>query len=202
MAKDRSPVDWDLERHYQLRLKPLLDDAPWVLRVTDYKKKPSPVFVVKQRLTPETDRRPKAQKVDKPMLRDRGLLYGESQRRSLPVVRAVVARVQGETGAPLELQRFFPAKRITFRGNLPLDAEAGAKLALVFKLQERIRSMDRVELIARRVDRFTSEEAAYWLSRITNFGDVSNRWAMAGMKTMLGGHSGDEAIGRVLEQLR
>ena len=38
------------------------------------------------------------------------------------------------------------------RGNLPLDDEAGCKLALMFKLQERIKELDRVELLARRID--------------------------------------------------
>ena len=41
--------------------------------------------------------------------------------------------------------------------------EAGAKLALIFRLQERVTDVDRVELIAQRVARFTREEAAYWL---------------------------------------
>ena len=91
---------------------------------------------------------------------------------------------------------------LTFRGNLPLDTEAGSKLALIFKLQERIQEMDRVELIARRVDRFTREEAGYWLSRITTYGDAANRWALAGMKLMLGGQPGDKSVAQMLDSLR
>jgi len=40
----------------------------------------------------------------------------------------------------------------------------------------------RSQLIARRVDRFTREEAGYWLSRMTTYGDAVNRWALAGIR--------------------
>ena len=62
--------------------------------------------------------------------------------------------------------------------------------------------MDRVELIARRVDRFSREEAAYWLSRVTQYGKSANRWARAGMRLILGGQPGDKAVVKMLEQLR
>jgi len=42
--------------------------------------------------------------------------------------------------------------------NLPLDEEAGAKLGVIFRLQERLTDLDRVEFIARCVARFTCEE--------------------------------------------
>jgi hypothetical protein len=83
-----------------------------------------------------------------------------------------------------------------------LDEEAGCKLSLIFRLRERILEMDRVELIARRVQRFTREEAAYWYSRTTNFGEAANRWARAGMRTMLGGQPGDPAVEEMLAELR
>jgi len=136
------------------------------------------------------------------ILRERGLLYGPSQLRCLPVIRTILTRVCDKAGIPLELQQVLQRKRISFRGNLPLDEEAGCKLALLFKLQERIKEMDRVELIARRVDRFTREEAAYWHSRVTSFGDAANRWAAAGMKVMLAGQSRDPNVAVMLEDLR
>jgi hypothetical protein len=113
-----------------------------------------------------------------------------------------VGNVCDDAGIPLELQRLFHNGRITFRGNLPLDEEAGAKLSLIFKLQERVKDMDRVELIARRVERFSREEAIYWLTRATHYGDAVNRWALAGMRLMLGGQPDDKAISQVLERLR
>ena len=62
--------------------------------------------------------------------------------------------------------------------------------------------MDRVELIARRVATFTAEEAGYWFSRITNFDSDANRWAIAGMKTMLGGQPHDPAVETMLAKLQ
>ena len=188
--------------HYTRKVAPELSSAPWVLRVTDHKEKPSPVFIIKERILPD-QRTDKADlKAPRSVLKERGLLYGAQQLRCLPVVRAVVARVCNKAGIPLELQQFLGAKRISFRGNLPLDAEAGCKLALIFRLQERIKEMDRVELLARRIDRFTREEASYWFSRISTFGEAANRWAMAGMKVMLAGQPGDPGIEPMLNQLR
>ena len=75
-------------------------------------------------------------------------------------------------------------------------------MALIFKLQERMSDLDRVELIARRVERFTREEAHYWLTRSTQFSPEANRWAQAGMRIMLGGQRGDKAVTEMLEKLR
>jgi hypothetical protein len=213
-------ADWDYETHYARKVVPLLVDAPWVLRVTDRKDKPSPVLIIQQRRTVPVQtsgngqargsRKKKtpqaslfgAAPTEEVILQDRGLLYGEPQRRVLPVLRTIVARVQDDRQVALELQRLLPLERIEFRGNLPLDDESGSKLALIFKLQERVKELDRVELIARRVERFTREEAAYWVSRISNFGDDANRWAISGMKIVLGGQAKDKGVERMLEQLR
>jgi predicted nucleotidyltransferase len=48
----------------------------------------------------------------------------------------------------------------------------------------------------------TREEAAYWLSRATSFGPSANRWALSGLRIMLGGHSKDPEIAGMLERLR
>jgi hypothetical protein len=191
-----------LDAHYQKNVRKQLRKAPWVLRVTEHSDKPIPVFLTKQRILP--DQRSDADDLIAPrsILLERGLLYGPSQLRCLPIIRTILTRVSDPAGIPLELNQFLNGKRIVFRGNLPLDEEAGCKLALLFKLQERVKDMDRVELIARRVDRFTREEAAYWYSRMTSFGDAANRWAMAGMKIMLSGQPGDPNVPIMLEELQ
>lgn len=206
----------DLDTHHSRRVEPRLAAAPWQLRITDLKKKPSPVFVVRVRkvIAPDAakpgarkkDTGPKLWDVPEPEkveFHDRGSLYGPTQVRCLPVIRTLLSRVQDDDQVPLELHRFLAGERIAFRGNLPLDDEAGSKLVLLFKLQERMRDLDRVELMARRIERFTREEAGYWLSRMTNFGAEANSWAASGMKIMLGGQSGDKKrVTKVLEQLR
>ncbi len=45
-----------------------------------------------------------------------------------------------------------------------------------FRLQTRVKDLDRVELMALRVTHFTGEEASYWLSRMSHFGSATNRW--------------------------
>lgn len=192
------------QRAYKERIAPLVRHAPWVLRVTELKGRPSPVFVIKERFFPDTGglepnsnpSRPR------PVLRDRGLIYGEALRRCVPIIRSIVGEVRDDADIPLDLQKHIPVGRVTFRGNLPLDDEAGTKLALIFKLQERLQDMDRVELIAWRVHRFTREEAEYWRTRSTQYGRAGNRWAIAGMRMMLGGQPGDPHIGHMLAELK
>ena len=136
------------------------------------------------------------------MSKELGMLYGRSQRSCLPVVRAIIERVCDPAGIPLELQHYLNGERIVFRGNLPLDEEAGAKLALIFKLQERVQDLDRIELLAWRIECFSREEAIYWLTRATQFGPTASRWAQAGMRTMLGGQPGDKNLQLMLGKLR
>lgn len=133
---------------------------------------------------------------------ERGHLAGDAQRRCLPIVRQIVGRVHDEYGVPLELQRYLTREGLKLRVNLPLDEEAGAKLGLIFRLQERIADLDRVELIARRIARFTREEAVYWLSRMTSFGADANRWAISGLRVMLGGQAKDPAVAQMFERIR
>jgi hypothetical protein len=201
MENQKSNLDLDQLTDFQQRIRILVGNAPWVLRITDLKDKPAPVFIVKKRYLPDEDPRKNVSK-SKTVLRDQGFIYGQSLRRCLPVIRLIINGVCDEAGVPLELQQYTGNGRITFRGNLPLDEEAGTKLSLIFQLQARVKDLDRVELIAWRVERFSREEAAYWLTRATQSGAAANRWAQAGMRIMLGGQPDDKAILNLLEKLR
>ncbi|AEG13742.1 hypothetical protein Desku_0094 [Desulfofundulus kuznetsovii DSM 6115] len=202
MANRKSNTGRGLLPDLQHRIRPLLKSAPWILRVTEYKDKPAPVLVIKERGEGADDAPNNGGVPGRAVLKDRGLLYGQPLRRCLPVIRNIVSRVCDHAGIPLELQRYFGNGGIAFRGNLPLDEEAGAKLALIFKLREGVKDMDRVELMARRVQRFSREEAVYWLTRATQYGGAASRWARSGMRIMLGGQPGDEEIIHMLEKLR
>ena len=184
----------DLDSYYKQKVAPHVQRMPWILRVTDHKKRPSPVLVIKYRKPLDEDSK-------ETRLVDRGVLYGDQLRRCLPGIQHVLARVRDEADKHMDLHQFLQGKTISFRGNLPLDEGAGSKLALLFRLQERVKDLDRVELMARRIDNFTDEEASYWLSRILHFSRATNRWAIAGMRIMLGGLPGDPAIGEMLKEL-
>lgn len=202
----RKKTTFDLKGHHGGRLARPAGKTPFVLRITEWKDKPVPVLVVKERHFRDEERpatgasgeRPPA----RPILVERGNLSGEPLHRCLPILRGVLEGVTDRAGVPLELNRFMTAEGLRIRGNLPLDEEAGAKLALIFRLQDRLKDLDRVELIAHRVARFTREEAAYWLSRTTSFGPSANRWALSGLRIMLGGHPKDSDISNMLERLR
>jgi hypothetical protein len=201
MAGDKVYSSYQLQQHYQQALAPRVGIAPWVLRITDLKNKASPVLVVKERCSLDMSLENSPTRPGR-VLRDRGLLYGQSLRRCLRTVQAIAGEVVDEAGIPMGIQRYIHSGQMEFRGNLPLDSAAGCKLALIFKLQERINDQNRVELIAWRVERFTAEEAAYWLTRATQYGAAGNRWAQAGMRIILGGQPGDPAIPEMLANLR
>lgn len=134
------------------------------------------------------------------------VMHGQPLRRCLPVIRDIVANVRDKYGMPLGYSYGGPPgyrlNDYSFRGSLPLDGEANAKLTLIFILQRGVKDMDRVELIAHSVARFSREEAEYWLGRTRDFGRDANRWAVAGMRVMLGGPAGDSEIQQVLERVR
>ena len=204
MAKKTASLD--LARHLAEYLASRCGKAPFVLRITEWRDTPIPVLVVKERQYRDQDQAPPGPDGQRPRARpiliDRGHLSGEPLYRCLPVLRRLVEGVNDQAGIPLELARYLTTEGLRLRGNLPLDEEAGAKLALIFRLQDRIKDLDRVELIALRVRQFTREEAAYWLSRTTSFGPTANRWAISGLRTMLGGHACDKGVQQLLERLR
>ncbi len=183
------------------RMSTLTQQSPWILRITDHNDKPAPVFIVKERVREHGKLKEESEFV-RSVLKERGLLYGQPLRRCLPIIESLLVSLTDPMGVPLELHQLISGSRIDFRGNVPLNEEVGAKLSLLFRLQERVKEMDRVELIARRIARLTREETLYWLSRATQYGDAGSRWAQAGMRVMLGGHPGDPAIPQMLEQLR
>lgn len=186
-----------LQEHYDRHLKGLVKGAPFVLRITEWKDKPPPVLVVKERVS-----RDEAAQTRGENLVERGFVKGETLRRLLPLVKKACSSVVDAAGVPTQVDRFLTQEGLRLRVTLPLDDEAGAKLALVFRLQERLTDAERVELLARRVLQFSREEALYWLSRITDFGPDANRWAISGLRLFLGGQPNDNGVTRMLESLR
>jgi hypothetical protein len=205
VALNREPLD-DFHRR---RLAGLVKAAPFVLRITRWREVTGAVLVVKERLSRPQSPSPAESDVVRPLrpalvaqLVERGHIAAAAQRRVLPVLRSILGRVRDNGGVPLRLERWISVEGLRHRATLPLDEEAGAKLALVFRLHERILDLDRVELIARRVERLTREEANYLLSRTTRFGPAANRWAIAGLRLLLGGQPGDPTVQEFLNRLR
>jgi len=187
-----------LTEHYERQLKPLVRLAPFVVRITEWKGQPIPVVVVKERV----NREEAMKTAGDAGLQERGHIKGEALRRLLPLLKKACAHVTDSAGVPTQVERYFTQEGLRQRVSLPIDDESGAKLALIFRLQERIPDIDRAELIAYRVLMFSREEALYWFSRITDFGPDANRWAISGLRLMLGGQPGDAGVGRMLEKLR
>ena len=195
-TKKRSP---ELLELFEKTLKNRWRSAPFVLRFTELADYTGTVLVIKERVEKENS----ATRKKLGSLRDRGTLYGENLKTLQPRLKTILEPVVDEGGVPLDLQRFISREGFKLRDNLPLDEEAGAKLALIFKLQARLHNPERLELLARRVRRFSREEAAYWLSRTTHYGPDANRWAVAGLRYLLcGGSNQDAGIERMLNKLR
>jgi hypothetical protein len=199
-----------LDEFYQRRsLATVAKTAPFVLRITHWREVTGPVLAVKERLV----RAQTATAFDNDVVRalrpqkrarlvERGHIAGAALRRAHPILKSMLGRVRDESDVPLHLERWMTVEGLRQIVTLPLDEEAGAKLAIIFRLQERIADLDRVELIARRADRLTREEAAYLLSRMTRFDPASNRWATAGLRIMFGGQAKDPGVKATLDWLR
>jgi hypothetical protein len=201
-SKEKKP---DLQSHHKKYLAPIIKQFPFLLRITEWKDYPAPVLVVKERPLSSSDeslRKKASDQESTTRSMEIGFIAGEPQRLCLPVFRQIVERVRDRGGVPLELQRYLTNDGLRLRLNLPLDEEAGSKLGLIFRLQLRVKELDRIELMARRIARFTAEEASYWLSRTTHFGPDANRWAVSGMRIMLGGQPKDPAVEKMIEKLR
>jgi len=206
MARRDKPII-DLVQHYDEHLATSWRRAAWVLRQTAHAGKPAPYFVAMQRFSPVTKDDlaiafQKGKSLRPNPLRERGGICGEPLRRVLPVLRRMTQGVMDAQGVPLLIDHYLePAAKDPPR-NLPLDEAAGCKVALLFKLHEHVLDLDRVELMAWRLHKFTAEEAGYWFSRTANFGEPSNRWALAGMRIMLGGQAKDPEVANLLEKHR
>ncbi len=196
MAKVKLP----LPEHYQSRqLARLSRSAPFVMRFTRWKGYSGPVLEIKERIAPESSNQDNSQGKTKP----RGHLYGEALRQCLPVLKRMVDHVSDDGGVPLELARYMTVEGLKLDDiNLPLDREAGAKAALFFRLQTNIQIADRIELLGRRIETFSREEAGYWLAWVTTPNKDDARWAMKGLRITLAGDSKDPAIARKLARLR
>lgn len=187
----------------EAQLARLARHSAYVMRLTRHKDLPPPVLVVKERIAPE-DRddtegltNPRAKHVE------RGTLHGESVRACLPVLKRILEEVKDDQGIPLGLERYMSAQGLKQTDlNFPLDEAAGARLALFFRLQSKVKDVDRIELIGRRVAMFSREETVYWLANVTTADPALRSWATSGLRILLCGEAGDKRVPRILEKVR
>lgn len=193
------------------RMEPLVKAAPWVMRVTERKEFTGPVFEICERILTEASKSaadaqqmsllPEAKRTK---LKEWGRIYNGHMRVCLPAIRNIMIGMTDDQDHPLETNILLGDK-ISFRGNIPMGETAGGKLSLLFRLHPQVRSLERVELMAWRIERFTREETMYWLAKvsISSYGKRSVEWAKSGLRLMLAGQQHDlKEVNQLLEQLR
>lgn len=210
-SKER--FEFQLERLKKLYLR----DAPWVLRITERKDRPCPYLEIKTRQWQipqplrESGIKTQAAVQDnelslQPVLKECGCFYGAKATRCIDALKKIITGIRTpDDNLPMELERVVKGQQfIVKKQTLPLNDDAGVKLALLFKVQEGLKDLDRTELAAWRVARFTREEALYWYSRATTFSRALNNWSLSGMRVMLAGGSKakKEDVKKLLEELR
>jgi hypothetical protein len=200
--KTAGRTQFDPAAVHREQLAPLLPTAPFLLRSRE--KDSDTLLIVSHRgerirtaFDPETGET----KTKRSRLCELGSISKDALRVCLPVFRNVVSSVRDAEGIALGLEEFLRPGIMTLGLKLPLDEEAGAKIGLVCRLQSRTRDLERIELMALRVARFSREEALYWLSRTTLHEREANGWAVSGLKIMLCGHGGP-AVRKMLEKAR
>lgn len=172
-----------------------LKESPWILRVTERKGYTGPLLEICERLTMDggTTR-----------LKEYGRIYNGTLRTCKLAIRYMMSQELDQMGRPAGLHELIDDK-IEYRGQIPLRDEIGAKLALLFKLHPKVRSQERIELMAWRIERFTREEALYWVSKVSIpvYGQRGIEWAKSGLRLMLAGQQKDEeAVSELLVKLR
>ncbi len=180
----------------QNEMQPLLKTAPWILRITEQKKYTGPMLEVCERRATESG---------KTKLYEYGRIFNGNFRACKVPIRYMLSQVMDQAGRPLGLQRLIDNKT-AYRGQLPLDEVTGAKLALLFKLHGQVRSAERLELMAWRIERFGREETLYWLGKVSIesfYGKRGIEWAKSGLRLILAGQQKDGAeVQALLEKLR
>lgn len=184
------------------QMKSLEHSSPYILRVTERKGLPVPVLEICDRVQ-DTDRKTKSGK-DATRLRELGTIQGTNLRACQQPIWYMLSHMQDSEGRPYDSASLLRGE-ITFRGRIPLDEEAGTKLSLLIRLQGQVRDANRVELMAWRIERFSQEEAMYWLARtmVGGYGQRSMEWNKSGLRVMLAGQQKDtEAVDELLARLR
>ncbi|NCE63387.1 hypothetical protein D1159_02035 [Pseudoflavonifractor sp. 524-17] len=184
------------QRYVVEAMGPMLKKASWILRVSDRKEFTGPVLEI-------CERRPTPRNTTK--LYEYGRIYNGALRACRRAICLMMSHAADDAGRPLNLQELLDG-RIVYRGQIPLDEITGAKLALLFKLHPQVRSAERIELMAWRIERFSREETMYWLSKVSMeslYGRRGIEWAKSGLRLMLAGQQKDAAeVRRLLERLR
>lgn len=176
-------------------MKPALRDAPWILRVGEKKKFTGPMLEICERQNTDhgTTR-----------LKEYGRIYNGTLRTCKPAIRYLLSQELDALGRPAGLQELIDDK-LEYRGQIPLGEEIGAKLALLCKLHPQVRSQERIELMAWRIERFTREEALYWVGKVSIpvYGQRGIEWAKSGLRLMLAGQQKDaKTVDALLNKLR
>ncbi len=172
-----------------------LKEAPWILRVTERKDFTGPMLEICERQYTDSG---------KTRLKEYGRIYNGTLRTCRPAIRYMLSQELDSMGRSAGLHELIDEKT-EYRGQIPLRDEIGAKLALLFKLHPQVRSQERIELMAWRIERFTREEALYWVGKVSIpvYGKRGIEWAKSGLRLMLAGQQKDEeAVRELLEKLR
>ena len=172
-----------------------MKDAPWILRVSEQKKYTGPMLEICERQNTDSGTT---------RLKEYGRIYNGTLRTCKRAIRYMLAQELDTLGRPAGLQELIDDK-IEYRGQIPLHDEIGAKLALLFKLHPRVKTQERIELMAWRIERFTREEALYWVGKVSIpvYGQRGIEWAKSGLRLMLAGQQKDaDAVNELLEKLR
>ncbi len=184
----------------ETQIRSMLNTSPYVLRVTERKGFNIPVLEICERISVENEKTGK--KTSK--LKELGLIHGNNLRACQTAICYMVNHMVDNDGRPFDVPSLLRGC-IPFRGNIPLDTEAGSKVALLLRLQGQVRDSARAELMAWRIERFTQEEAMYWMARtlVPTYGARSLEWNKSGLRIMLAGQQKDEeAVDDLLAKLR
>jgi len=117
-----------------------------------------------------------------------GMMDSAKYRACKQSLKHYLSRETDQAGIPLEYHSYITDAFPTFSITFPNDcSEACVKLALLFRLQKGVHDINKIVLMAQRIEKFTKEEAAYWLSKTLYDTEEHKKWAVKGLRIMLAG---------------
>lgn len=171
--------------------------APYVLYVED---KEGEIFLYTAEQYPMED----GHAIEYPHGKD-GDLYGKHAEVCLPYLQTIVASCCGKDGITLNLNKVVK-KDMSFRGRLPLDETAGAKVSLLCELASKNISLNAMLLMALRISRMSRELAACWLAQVSrqsiHYTEDVLAWSKIGLRIALVGNGSLKDENIVFENLK
>jgi len=104
------------------------------------------------------------------------------------ILKDIISGETNDLGIPQNYHYLLTDSLTEFNVEFDENQSAGVKLALLFRLQKGMHDINKIVAMTERINKFTREEAAYWLSKVLySPTEEQRKWAVKGLRIILVG---------------